>query len=164
MIPADRRDAREHHPDVVGVSQLAHRLEVALDLFIRHGTGIAGDIVGAGQDHHDLRLEIDHVGPEAQEHLRCRLPADASIEIWLARKESAVTWLLPAVGDGVAHEDHTRFSRRRRLHVEVVPRYRTMFAQSRRRTSFRIIAPRAVAISGQLAVLPASRPPTMVGA
>ncbi len=58
-----------------------------------------------------LRLQMDHILPEAQHHLRRRLPADAAIDIRLAG-EALIE--VPALGDRVAHEDHALLARRRR--------------------------------------------------
>src|SRR5437660_2150804 len=57
MIATDRCDAREHHLDAAGRCELAHRRQIAFDLFIAHRAGVAGDIVGARENHDDLRLQ-----------------------------------------------------------------------------------------------------------
>ena len=51
------------------------------------GSGVAGDVVGAGQNHHHLGLQRNHILTEAHQHLRRGLPADAAVNVGLAGKE-----------------------------------------------------------------------------
>src|SRR4029450_5268149 len=51
----------------------------------------------------------NHVATKPNEHLRRCLPADAAIDIRLARKETAVRWIVPGVSDRIAHEDDALF-------------------------------------------------------
>ena len=71
------------------IGEFRHGRQVAFNLFNRLRPGIAGEIVCPGQNHHRPRLEVDNVVAEANQHLRCRLAADASIDIRLAGKELA---------------------------------------------------------------------------
>ena len=95
VIVADRQDAGEDHADPVRLRELAHRREVPLDVFVAHHPAVAGNVVRARQDQHGARREIDHVGPEADEHLRRRLTGDAAVDVGLAREETAELRLLP---------------------------------------------------------------------
>jgi hypothetical protein len=74
-----------------------------LDHFERLRTRVTRDVVRAGQDDEDLRVEVDHVGIHADQHLRRRLAADAPVHVRLSRE---VLRQAPPVGDRVAHEDH----------------------------------------------------------
>ncbi len=89
-VIADGHDAGEDDADFVGVGEFAHRFEIGFDLFEGHGAGVAGDVVGAGEDDDDFGLERDDVGAEADEHLRRGLAADAAVDVGLAGKEAAV--------------------------------------------------------------------------
>ena len=108
-VVADGHDAGEHDADFVGVGEFIHRLEIAFDLIERHRAGVAGDVVGAGEDDDDFGLKSDDVGAKANEHLRRGLAADAAVDVGLAGEEAAVFGASPAVGDGITHEDDTLF-------------------------------------------------------
>jgi hypothetical protein len=108
-VIADGEHAGEDDTDFVGVGEFVHRLEIALDLFDGHRAGIAGEVVGTGENEDDFRLQRDDVGTEADEHLRRGLSADAAVDVGLAGKEAAVFGADPGVGDGVAHEDDALF-------------------------------------------------------
>ena len=56
-----------------------------------------------------LRVQVQHVGPEAHEHLRGGLPADAAAHI-TAGGEKVRMRLDPQFGDRVAHEDDLRIA------------------------------------------------------
>ena len=56
-------------------------------------------------------MEIDHIRPEAQNHLRRGLTADAAVDIRFAGKEFAIV-TAPGIGNGIAHEDDALFARR----------------------------------------------------
>ena len=86
--------------------QFGHGFQVAFDLGQRHRAGIAGDVIGAGENDDDLWVEVDDVRTKANEHLRCGLPADAAVNVGLAGERLVE---LPDVGDGVAHEDDAVF-------------------------------------------------------
>ena len=81
VIRADREDAREDDADAVRLADLRHRRQVAFNLLVGHRTGVARNVVRAGQDHHDLGLQIDDVRPEADEHLRRGLSADTAADV-----------------------------------------------------------------------------------
>ena len=81
-----------------------------------HRTGVAGEIVGAGKNHHDFGLQRDHVRAKADQHLRRGLSADAAVDVRLAGEESAELGLHPHVGDGIAHEDDALLVLSGRLH------------------------------------------------
>ena len=50
----------------------------------------------------------DHVGTEADQHLRSGLSADPAIQIRLAWEELAAIQLAPTIGNGIAHEYNGR--------------------------------------------------------
>ncbi len=108
-IVADGQDAGEDDADFVGVGEFVHGLKIAFDLLDGHRAGVAGEIVGAGEDDDDFWLERDDVWAKAYEHLRSGLAADAAVDVRLAGKEAAKLGLDPGVGDGVAHEDDAFF-------------------------------------------------------
>ncbi len=56
---------REHDVDLAGMGEVGHRGVVRLDVFEAHGAGIAGDIVGAGENDHYPRMKLDHILAEA---------------------------------------------------------------------------------------------------
>lgn len=61
-------------------------MEIAFNLRQGHGAGILGKVVGAGQDHRDPGVQIDHILAEAKENPRRGLSADAPIDAGLAGK------------------------------------------------------------------------------
>lgn len=78
----------QHGGDAVGTCQLDHRHEVAQDMRQRYVTGILRYVVRPAADDNHLRVQVQHVGPEAYEHLRGGLPADAAAHITVCRKKS----------------------------------------------------------------------------
>ncbi len=90
--------------DAVRLSDGGHRGEVVLDHLQRRGAGVAGDVVGAGEDHYRRRVQRDDVLLEAHQQLWCRLSADAASDVGesgeLLREEAR-----PPLGDRVAVED-----------------------------------------------------------
>jgi len=91
--------------------QVHHRVQVVLDHRLRGRAGVAGNVVGAGQDHHHLWLQCQHVLREAHQHLRRGLATDATVEPALAGEESSAAFRTPAFGDRVAEEHHARLAR-----------------------------------------------------
>ena len=83
---------------------------VLLDVGVGDRPGVAGDVVGPREEDDHLRLQGEHVGPQPDEHLRRRLPADAAVDVALPREETAVALVVPRVGDRVAeeHDVHRR--------------------------------------------------------
>ena len=81
--------------------QFGHSHDVLLDHLGCLRPCVAGNVVGAGQHDHRGRLQVDHIGIHANQHLRRGLPADAAVHIRLAGK---VLLQPPEVGDRVAHE------------------------------------------------------------
>ena len=77
-----------------------------------HGTGVAGNVVGAGKNDDDLGMKIDHILAKANQHLRRGLPANAAIDVRLAGK---IFVEMPDVGDRVAEKDDAILSGRGRL-------------------------------------------------
>ena len=75
----------------------------------RYITGIPGYVVRPAADDDHLRVQVQHVGPEAHEHLRGGLPADAAAHI-TAGGEKVGMRLDPQFGDRVAHEDDLRIA------------------------------------------------------
>src|SRR2546430_8986764 len=43
--------------------------------------GIARQVIGTCQNHNHFGLKRDYIRPEADKHLRCRLPTDAPIDV-----------------------------------------------------------------------------------
>ena len=71
-----------------------------------------------GQDHDRRGPERDHVLPEAHEHLRRGLPADAAPHVRLPREHGAEI-LGPSRGDGVAVKHHALLARLRIAECDV---------------------------------------------
>jgi hypothetical protein len=88
------------------VRQLDHRADIVLRLLRGHRAGIAGNVVGARHDVYHRRMEIDHVLPETDQHLRRGLAADAAPDP-LGREEAG-RHVGPILGDRIAHEDDAR--------------------------------------------------------
>ena len=59
--------------------QLRQAGVIFLNVFQRHGSRIARNVVCSRQDHNDLRLQINHVLPEADQHLWSRLSSDTAV-------------------------------------------------------------------------------------
>src|SRR5579863_8213554 len=145
MVGADRRETGEDDRDATRVRQIAHRRQIAFNLLVRLGTGGADDVVGAAQDEDDLGMEVKHVGTKAQEHLECRLAADAPVGVGLAREE--------APNRGCCQKsviESPMNTTRVPVVVRFASRYRPRFGQSRSRTSLAETRPRAAASSAQL--------------
>ena len=98
--------------DVIRPRQLRQRGIVGLDVFETHGSGVSGDVVGAGQNDHHLRMQVNHILAEADQHLRRGLSADAAVQVRLAGE---IVLELPDVGDGIAEKDDAVFAGRGRL-------------------------------------------------
>ena len=79
-------------------------------MFERHRAGVAGEVVGAGEDEDDFGLERDDVGAEADEHLRGGLAADAAVDVGLAGKEAAELGLRTQLSVMESPMKTTRFS------------------------------------------------------
>ena len=109
-------DGAEDDADVVGGGEVGHGGEVVLNLVEGFGAGVAGDVVGSGEDDDGFGLKVDDVLAEAEEHLRGGLAADAAVDVGLAGK---VLVEVPALGDGVAHEDDALFTGRGRAEFGV---------------------------------------------
>ena len=88
--------------DVAGASDFGHGGVVRLDIFEAHRTGVAGDVIRAGEDHNNFGLQVDNILAEADQHLRRGLASDATVDVRLASK---ILVEMPDVGDGVAEED-----------------------------------------------------------
>ena len=95
----------KHHLDPVVAGQIAHRDDVAENVFEFYGAVVPRDVVDARQNDHDLGFQVDHVAAETGEHLDGRLPADTAVEEPVPFEEIGID-ANPAVGDGIAHEDH----------------------------------------------------------
>ena len=111
-VIADRHHRTKNRLDTVRAGQLRHRLNVLLDHGERLRPGIAGDVVGAGQQNECRGLQIDHVRKHPNQHLRSGLPANAAIHVRLAGERLRQ---LPDVCNGVAEEHHALRLRRLRL-------------------------------------------------
>ena len=62
-----------------------------------------GDVVDTSQYHDRLRVQINHILTETNQHLRSGLPADATIHEIMLDKVGRVG-RPPTIGDGVTHE------------------------------------------------------------
>ena len=51
-----------------------------------HRAGVAGDVIGAREDHNNFGLQVDHILAKTNQHLRRGLSADAAVDVRLARK------------------------------------------------------------------------------
>ena len=70
----------KHHLDPVVAGQIAHRDDVAEDVFEFDGAVVLSDVVDTGKDHHGLRVQVDDVAAETREHLGGRLAADTPVD------------------------------------------------------------------------------------
>src|SRR5262249_33329706 len=61
---------------------------------------------GSGKNDHNSGPQYNHVRPEANQHLRRCLSADAAVNVRFSGEELAVL-ASPIVGDGISHEEHT---------------------------------------------------------
>ena len=86
-VVADRKHGCQDDADFVGVGEFVHRIEIVFDLVERHRAGVAGEVVGARENHDDFGLQRDDVGAKADEHLRRGLSADAAVDVGLAGKK-----------------------------------------------------------------------------
>jgi hypothetical protein len=86
----------------VGTGDLAHRHDVVARILGRHRTRVVGDVIRAGHDVHDLRLERDDVGMHSHEQLRRCLRADAAPDV-SARQELRIG-ARPPFRDRIAKE------------------------------------------------------------
>src|SRR5205807_9160729 len=84
---------------------------VGFDFVECHGASVAGDVIGAGEDHDDFWLQVDDVLAKTHEHLWSRLATDAAIDVGLAGKGFVE---VRHVGDGVSEEDYAVVAGRRR--------------------------------------------------
>ncbi len=96
------RDRGQDHADAVCLCHFGHAAQVALDLLVGHRAGVGGDIVGARHDLHGLGPQIDHVLPEADEHLRGGLATNPAPDP--ARREERAIEIEPALCDGIADQ------------------------------------------------------------
>src|SRR5580704_2327585 len=93
---------RQYDMHAVDAREFCHGLQVAFDLSQRHRTRVPGDVVSTGKNDDGFGPQIDDVRPEANQHLRRSLSANAAIDVGLAGE---VLLELPDVGDRVAHEN-----------------------------------------------------------
>src|SRR6185369_11476818 len=70
LVITDWKNGSEYDTDAVRGGELRHRDEVIFDRSESSWTSIAGEIICAGEYHNDFRLEGNHVGTKADEHLR----------------------------------------------------------------------------------------------
>src|SRR5579863_1986574 len=101
---------------MVALGQFGERGVVSFDIFEAHGAGVAGDVVGAGEDDDDFGLQGDYVLAEADQHLRGGLASDAAVEVGLAGE---IFVEVPDVGDGIAEEYDAVLAGRGRLEGSV---------------------------------------------
>ena len=100
-VGMDGQDRGKDHLDAMGRGQFRQRSEIALGLLQGHRAGVPREIIGARQDDDHLRMQGDHICAEANEHLRCRLATDASIDVGPTGKGCVQT---PEIRDRIAKE------------------------------------------------------------
>jgi len=66
---------------VVGLCQFGHGSEAVLDHLQGGDAGVACYVIGATEDEDGSGVEVDHILPEADDHLWRCLTADASINV-----------------------------------------------------------------------------------
>ena len=109
-----REHGADDRPDACGHRQLGHRDDVFDDVLGGDRPVVLRQVVRPGEDHHRLRVEVDHVGPEAAEHLGRDLAADSAAGE-IVRREEFGMGVVPSVGDRVAHEHHRGRGRELRI-------------------------------------------------
>ena len=92
--------------------QFRHRSVVVLNIFNSHRTGVPGNVVRAGKNDHNFRMQIDHVLPETHQHLRRSLSSYAAVDVSLAGE---IFVEMPDVGDGISEEDNAILAGRGRF-------------------------------------------------
>src|SRR5215831_1558283 len=99
--------------------EFGHSLQIGFDFCQSHRPGVAGEVIGTGENDDNFRYEIDYVRAKANEHLWSRLSSYASVDIRSARKGLLE---LPHVSDRVTQEHHAVLPgvRRRQLGVGLV--------------------------------------------
>ena len=111
-VVVHRQDGGKYHRNMIGPRQFRQGSIVGLDVFQAHGAGVAGNVIGAGQNDHHLGMQVNYILAEAHQHLRRGLPADAAVEVRLAGER---VFELPDIGDGISEEDDAVLSGRGRL-------------------------------------------------
>ena len=76
-------------------------------------SGVAGPVFpaisfGAGENDHHLRLQVDDILAESHDHLSGGLPADAAIDVRLAREERSL-YPSPSVSNRITVEHDAVF-------------------------------------------------------
>lgn len=101
-VVADWEERAENNLDAVELGELRDCLKVLCDHLNGLRTGIAGDVIRAGE--HDQRdgFEIDDIRKHADQHLSCRLAADAPVDVGLAGEGFGEA---PTVGNGIPQEN-----------------------------------------------------------
>src|SRR4029453_8862651 len=89
FVITDGQQGSEDNPDVMSTSKFCHRHQIIFNRLQRRWTSVAGKIVSGGENNNDFWFQLDHVTAKTNKHLRCRLSADAAIDVWLAGKETA---------------------------------------------------------------------------
>src|SRR6266850_3488848 len=85
--------------------EFCHRTEVVFNLTQSHWSSVARDVIRARKDHHHLRIQRNHIGAKANEHLRRGLTAYPTIDVRLARKEASIRGIVPGIRYRIAEED-----------------------------------------------------------
>src|SRR6266699_4346130 len=144
-IVAYRHHRGQHHANPIGSGQLRHRSEIPFGFLQRNRSRVPRNVVRPRQNHYNFGLQRDRIRAEAHKHLRRCLPADASVDVRLPRKETAESRQRPHVCDGVAHEDHAplvfHWSRHLRIGFaiarEIRPVFQSLFLRLEPRLRFR---------------------------
>ena len=88
--------------------QLAHRDDIAHDMFNRNRSVVLGNVVDAAENDDRLRTEVDDILPESDEHFSRGLPAYTASDETVCQEE-AWSHLIPVLGDAIAIENNRHF-------------------------------------------------------
>jgi nitroreductase len=116
-VIADGNHRAKHDFDVVCLRKFGNCAEIIPDHVRSRGTGIAGDIVCAREDHDGGGMKTDHIRIHAHQHLRRGLPSDTTIDVRLLRE---ILLQLPHVRNGIAKKDNAGRIRGKRLQTHIV--------------------------------------------
>src|SRR5882724_7176979 len=102
LVVADGQQRRKHNTNVLESSKFNHRAEIIFNGLQRCWSSVACQIICPGENDYHPGLQVDHITAKTNQHLRCRLTADAAIDVGLSGKESTVVGIVPGIGDRVA--------------------------------------------------------------
>ncbi len=107
-----RQKRAENDAHAIGPRDFRHRCAVRFDVLKPHGSGVAADIVDAGEDDGGAGPQADDILPEPDQHLRGGLAADAAVD---AGPGGEILFEVPSFRNGIPEKDDTLFARLRRL-------------------------------------------------